>query len=83
MVPGFSESMTGENDRITAEAGDKTSLALIPRETFREIPRGRGDVCMEILQLSGDDLHVLYRRSRSISAHPGGPRHRPFDEQLN
>ena len=80
---GFGESLTGKNHRITAEAWDKTSLAFIPRETFHEIPRGRGDVCMEILQLLGDDLHGLYRKFPSISAHPGGPRHRPFDEQLN
>lgn len=83
VVLGFGESLTGKNHRITAEAWDKTSLAFIPRETFHEIPRGRGDVCMEILQLLGDDLHGLYRKFPSISAHPGGPRHRPFDEQLN
>jgi CRP-like cAMP-binding protein len=82
-ILGLSESMTGENYRITAEASEKTSLAFIPREAFLEFLRGHGDFCMQILRLLGDDLHGLYHKFRSISAHPGRPRHRPLDEQLN
>lgn len=82
-ILGLSENMTGENYRITAEAGNKTSLAFIPRATFLEFLRGHGDFCMQILRLLGDDLHGLYHKFRSISAHPGRPRHRPLDEQLN
>jgi CRP-like cAMP-binding protein len=82
-VLGMSESMTGENYRITAEAGDPTMAAFIPREEFLEFLREHGDFCMQIVRLLSEDLHGLYHKFRSISAHPGRPRRRPLDEQLN
>jgi CRP/FNR family transcriptional regulator len=82
-VLGLSESMTGENYRITAEAGEHTSLAYIPREVFLEFLREHVDFCMQVVRLLSEDLHGLYHKFRSISAHPGRPRHRPLDEQLN
>jgi len=82
-VLGLSESMTGEKYRITAEAGDQTTAAFIPREDFLEFLRQHGDYCMQVVRLLSEDLHGLYHKFRSISAHPGRPRHRPLDEQLN
>jgi CRP-like cAMP-binding protein len=82
-VLGLSESMTGGNYRITAEAGGQTSLAFIPREAFLEFLREHVDFCMQVVRLLSEDLHGLYHKFRSISAHPGRPRHRPLDEQLN
>jgi CRP-like cAMP-binding protein len=75
--------MTGGKHRITAEAGDQTMAAFIPREEFLEFLREHGDFCMQVVRLLGEDLHGLYHKFRSISAHPGRPRHRPLDEQLN
>ncbi len=80
---GLSESMTGEKYRITAEAGDETTAAFIPREKFLEFLRERCDFSMQVVRLLSEDLHALYHKFRSISAHPGRPRHRPLDEQLN
>ena len=80
---GLSESMSGENYRISAEAGEQTTAAFIPREKFQEFLREHGDSCMEVVRLLSEDLHSLYHKFRSISAHPGRPRHRPLDEQLN
>ena len=80
---GLSESMSGEKYRITAEAGDETTAVFIPREDFSEFLREHGDFCMEIVRLLSQDLHALYHKFRSISAHPGRPRQRPLDEQLN
>jgi CRP-like cAMP-binding protein len=80
---GLSESMSGENYRISAEAGEQTTAAFIPREKFQEFLREHGDFCMEVVRLLSEDLHSLYHKFRSISAHPGRPRHRPLDEQLN
>ncbi len=82
-ILGLSESMTGEKYRITAEAGDETRAAFIPREEFLEFLREHGDFCMQVVRLLSEDLHALYHKFRSISAHPGRPRHRPLDEQLN
>jgi CRP/FNR family transcriptional regulator, cyclic AMP receptor protein len=80
---GLSESMTGEKYRITAEAGEQTTAAFIPREEFLGFLREHGDFCMQVVRLLSEDLHGLYHKFRSISAHPGRPRHRSLDEQLN
>lgn len=80
---GLSESMSGEKYRITAEAGEQTTAAFIPRAEFLEFLRENAEYCMQVVRLLSEDLHGLYHKFRSISAHPGRPRHRPLDEQLN
>ncbi|MGA2423062.1 MAG: cyclic nucleotide-binding domain-containing protein [Terriglobales bacterium] len=80
---GLGESMTGEKYRITAEAGERTTVAFIPRKEFLALLREHGDFCMQVVRSLSEDLHGLYHKFRSISAHPGRPRHRPLDEQLN
>lgn len=80
---GLSETMSGNKYRITAEAVSETTVAFIPRERFLEFLREHGDFSSQIVRLLSEDLHGLYHKFRSISAHPGRPRHRPLDEQLN
>jgi CRP-like cAMP-binding protein len=80
---GLSESMSGERYRITAEAGEQTTAAFVPREQFLEFLREHGGFCVEVVRLLSADLHALCHKFRSISAHPGRPRNRPLDEQLN
>ena len=82
-ILGLSESMSGDNHRVTAEAGDHTTVAFVSRERFIEFLREHGDFCMQIVRLLSEDLHGLYHKFRSISAHPGRPRHREPDERLN
>jgi CRP-like cAMP-binding protein len=82
-VLGLSETMSGEKCRITAEAGAETTVAFIPRAEFLEFLRERADFCMQVVRLLSEDLHALYHKFRSISAHPGRPRHRPLNERLN
>jgi len=82
-ILGLSESMSGERYRITAQAGSQTTAAFVPHELFIEFLREHGDFCMEVVRLLSEDLHALYYKFRSISAHPGRPRHRPLGEQLN
>ena len=82
-VLGLSESMSGDRYRVTAEAGDHTTVAYIPREVFLEFLRVHCDFCLQVVRLLSEDLHGLYHKFRSISAHPGRPRHRSLDEQLN
>lgn len=82
-ILGLSESMSGERYRVTAEAGDHTTVAFIPREGFLEFLREHCDFCMQVVRLLSEDLHGLYHKFRSISAHPGRPKRRPLDEQLN
>ncbi len=80
---GLSESMTGGKHRVTAEAGDQATVAFIPRKEFLEFLRQHAEFCMQVVRLLSDDLNGLYHKFRSITAHPGRPRHRPLDEQLN
>jgi CRP-like cAMP-binding protein len=80
---GLSECMTGERYRVTAEAGEQTTAAFIPRAEFLSFLREHGDFCMEVVRSLSEDLHGLYHKFRSISAHPGRPRNRVVDEQLN
>ncbi len=82
-ILGLSGSMSGENYRVTAEAGDQTTAAFIPRQDFVEFLRAHGDFCVQVVRLLSEDLHGLYHKFRSISAHPGRPRQRDLDEQLN
>jgi CRP-like cAMP-binding protein len=82
-ILGLSESMTGDKYRVTAEAGDHATVGFIPRESFVDFLRDHCDFCMLVVRLLSEDLHGLYHKFRSISAHPGRPRHRGLDEQLN
>ncbi|MGA7629524.1 MAG: Crp/Fnr family transcriptional regulator [Terriglobales bacterium] len=82
-ILGPSESISGENYKVTAEAGDQTSAAFIPRPGFLEFLGEHGDFCVQVVRVLSEDLHGLYHKFRSVSAHPGRPRHRDLDEQLN
>jgi CRP-like cAMP-binding protein len=82
-ILGLSESMAGESHRITAVAGEETTAVFIPREEFLEFLHKHCDFCMQVVRILSEDLHGLYHKFRSITAHPGRPRQRPLDEQLN
>jgi CRP-like cAMP-binding protein len=80
---GLGEAMNGGTHRISAEASNQTTAAFIPREKLVQFLSEHADFCMEVAKLLSEDLHALYHKFRSISAHPGRPRQRPLDEQLN
>jgi CRP-like cAMP-binding protein len=82
-VLGLIESMSGDDHLVTAEAGNHTTVAFIPRDAFLSFLRNHCEFCMQVVRLLSEDLHGLYHKFRSISAHPGRPRHRSLDEQLN
>jgi CRP-like cAMP-binding protein len=80
---GISESMSGEEYRTTAEASEPTAAIFVPREEFLAFLSEDVDLCMQIVRMLSEDLHGLYHIFRSISAHPGRPRQRSLEEQLN
>jgi CRP-like cAMP-binding protein len=82
-ILGLSESMSDQKHRVSAQAVDEILVAFIGREDFREFLRTHSDFCMQVLRVLSEDLHGIYNKFRSISAHPGRPRHRALDEQLN
>lgn len=79
-ILGLSESMGGGNYRVTAEASYQTAAVFIPRGEFLAFLRQHGEFCMEVVRLLSEDLHQLYDKFRSISAHPGRPRQRQLNQ---
>lgn len=82
-VLGLSETMTGESYRITAEAGDETTAAFVPRDQLLNFLREHNNFSLQVVRLLSEELHGLYQKFRNISAHPGRPRQRPLNEQMN
>lgn len=82
-VLGLSETMSGDDYRVTAQAEDQVTASFVPRDSFVEFLRLNCDYCMQVVRLLSEDLHGLYHKFRSISARPGRPRRFRPDEQLN
>jgi len=82
-VLGLSESMSGESHRITAEAGADTTAVFIPADKLLTFLGEHSDFSMQIVRLLSEELHGLYGKFRNISSHPGRPRQRQLDQQLN
>jgi len=82
-VLGLGESLSGEDYRMTAEALVPTTVAFIPRDTLLNFLREHPDFSMEVLRFLSEELHSLYHKFRGISSHPGRPRRRDLDQQLN
>jgi CRP-like cAMP-binding protein len=82
-ILGLSESLSGDNYRVTVQAEEPTSAVFIARKDFIQLLNGQQELCMQVVQLLSESLHGLYHRFRSVSAHPGRPRRRSLDEKLN
>jgi len=80
---GLSECVAGGHYRVTAEAVEQTTAAFVEREAFVNFLGGRDEYCMQVVHLLSDNLHALYHKFRSVSAHPGRPRRRPLGDQLS
>jgi CRP-like cAMP-binding protein len=80
---GLSESLTGQKYRVTGEAAEDTIVGFIPGEQFLQLLQNHCDFCTQIARNLSEELHGIYHKFRSITAHPGRPRHRPLNEQLN
>jgi len=80
---GLSEIMGGTKHRATAVACSAGGASSIPREKLLSLLRGNTAFCMEIVRLLGKDLNGLYGKFRNISAHPGRPRRRDLNAELN
>jgi CRP/FNR family transcriptional regulator len=80
---GLSETMCGGNYRATAEAASALVTSFIVREKLLALLRENTAFSMEIVRLLSEELHVIYEKFRSISAHPGRPRRRDLNVHLN
>ena len=82
-ILGLSESMCGDKYRVTAEAEEQTTAAFIARDSFVRFLGGHHECCMQVVRILSENLHGLYHKFRSVSAHPGRPRRRTPNEELN
>jgi CRP/FNR family transcriptional regulator, cyclic AMP receptor protein len=82
-ILGLSEIMAAVKYRVTAIAGEETKAVFIPREEFLAFLHDHCDYCLQVVSVLSDNRHELYHKFGSISAHPGRPRRRSLDEQLN
>jgi CRP-like cAMP-binding protein len=80
---GLSEIVGGTNHRASAVARSGAEASSIPREKLLSLLRGNRAFSMEILRLLSEELHGLYYKFRNISAHPGRPRRRDMNQELN
>lgn len=82
-ILGLSETMSGEQYRVTAIAGDGAAAVFVPRDQFLGVLDQHCGLCLEVVRALGEDLHSLYRKFRNITVRPGRPRQRSLQEQLN
>jgi len=51
---------------LTAQAVDNTQLAFVPREQLMETLNRRPDLCLEVAQMLGTELHLVWHMSLSL-----------------
>ena len=82
-ILGMGESMCGANYRVTTEALTPVRTSFISRDKLLVLLKDYPSFSMEIARLLSEELHGLYNKFRSISAHPGRPRRREPDLRSN
>jgi len=80
---GLGDTMGSNFYRVTVIAEDHTTASFLDRQTFLQFLSSHHDFCMQVVRLLSDNLHGLYHKFRSVSAHPGRPRRRSLNEQLS
>lgn len=63
---------------LTAQAVENAQVAFVPREQFMETLRRRPDLCLEVAQMIGTELHhvwhpILSLREDTVAIPPGVP----------
>ncbi|MGH9643836.1 MAG: Crp/Fnr family transcriptional regulator [Terriglobales bacterium] len=65
-VLGLSAVLSGAEYEVTAEVMEAVQVAQIRRRDLLHFLRERGDICMQVVRLLSEDLHVAYDRVRSV-----------------
>ncbi|HVM93019.1 MAG TPA: cyclic nucleotide-binding domain-containing protein [Terriglobales bacterium] len=63
---GLSAALAGGQYEVTAEVTETVQVAQIRRRELLQFLREHGDICMQIVHLLSEDLHVAYNRVRSV-----------------
>jgi CRP/FNR family transcriptional regulator, cyclic AMP receptor protein len=65
-VLGLSAVLSGGCYEVTAEGVDAVETAEIHRKELLNFLRGHREVCMQVVNLLSEDLHVAYDRVRAV-----------------
>jgi len=86
VILGLSEAMSGDNHKLTAESEGQTQVSFIERNALLAFLRSNPALCMQVVRMLSEDLHVLYHRfvveggsatrSRKLRAEATSPPHR-------
>jgi CRP-like cAMP-binding protein len=76
-VLGLSECVSGRKYSVTAEAAERTTVSYIERHKLLTFLRQHCDLCMHIVRLLSEDLHVLYHELRHLSPSARHGRRKP------
>lgn len=70
-VLGLSETVSGGEHKLTAEAGENARISHIDRESFLRSLSNDHELCLQIVHLLSENLHRLYYRCRSLAFSEG------------
>jgi len=65
-VLGLSAALSGGRYEITAEALDVIQVAAVRRKDLLHFLHEHRDVCLQVVNLLSEDLHVAYDRVRAV-----------------
>lgn len=72
-ILGLSAALSGGNYEVTAEVLDQVQAAEVRRKDLLHFLHEHCDVCMQVVNLLSEDLHVAYDRVRAVGL--ARPRH--------
>ena len=65
-VLGLSAALSGGRYEITAEALDVVQIAAVRRKDLHHFLHEHREVCLQVVNLLSEDLHVAYDRVRAV-----------------
>jgi len=65
-VLGLSAALTGADYEVTAEALDQVKVAAVRRKELLRFLHDHREVCLQVVNLLSEDLHVAYDRVRAV-----------------
>lgn len=64
---GLSEAVTGEDHKFTAEAPEDSQIWFVERQDLLRLLRQNQLLCLQIVHLLSEDLHLLYHKIQANS----------------
>lgn len=79
-VLGLSEAISGTNHKLTAVASDRAQISFVEREDLLTFLQQNQLLCMQLVRMLSEDLHLLYHRFRCDFGAPPAGRVKPGRE---